>query len=421
VKLLLEEEVEPRLKENGFKVEYIESNGHISLFAVKEGESPSIFYSGHVDVVPWDDRWNTNAQEMITSTENNTEVVIGRGVSDMKGGIAAMLTALPELSKSKSKIMFGITGDEEIGGEDGTKVIVEKLNKESNLPDYVITADAAGMEIITRRRNVFNVYVKSPKKLVQTTGTKIKKKYTTEIKSALTSHAAYFDKEVDSHCVKLACVDVIENNLLPISLSGKFVKINVIPNELDLEYAVYDKQGTIIEYDEGLHSLLLIINKLMEMSFETEAHSDYGINSTANVIEEFDDYWRLSLDVRVMLSEEAKPLVEEVNRIAKDTKGNFTIDYLKSIGFIATPDDSPLVVSTTNLLKSLGYNDKSAERGGATDGRFFAQYGVQTIDIGAVGWNVHGPNETATIKSLRDLVEFFAKSSHVIYENHNTN
>ena len=112
VKQLLENEIEPVLVENGFEVEYFESCGHHSLFAVKNGSSPSILYSGHVDVVPWDDRWNTDPQEMVAKVEAGEEVLVGRGVTDMKGGVAAMIAALPELAKCKSKILCCFSGDE---------------------------------------------------------------------------------------------------------------------------------------------------------------------------------------------------------------------------------------------------------------------------------------------------------------------
>ncbi|MCH8909073.1 MAG: M20/M25/M40 family metallo-hydrolase, partial [Candidatus Heimdallarchaeota archaeon] len=163
VKVLLENEIEPRLKEFGFDVEYIEVKGHYSILAKRKRSSPSILFSGHLDVVPWDDRWVTDPQTVVELQENGKNVLKGRGVSDMKSGVASLVVALPEIAKSDATIYFALTGDEEIGGEDGTGSIVEKLRDRDELPDYVITADTAGMEIITKRRNIFDLTLSAKK------------------------------------------------------------------------------------------------------------------------------------------------------------------------------------------------------------------------------------------------------------------
>lgn len=410
VKQLLENELIPKFKTHGFDTEIFESNGHYSLLASRVGNSPTILYSGHVDVVPWDDRWDTDPQEMIISTEQEEEIIRGRGVSDMKSGIAALMMALPEISKSDLGLMFAITGDEEIGGEDGTLIIVDHLANENKLPEYVITADAAGMEIITRRRNAFDIFVTTNKTKKTIVGQKGTKKFYSEIVSSATSHAAYFKKEQDTHCISKAFNYLNENGYYPISLKGKFVKINVIPSEIEIEYLIPDDEGEALEYDLGLQAILEFGSKMMDITFETLAFSEYDINSTSNVINENQDDWGLEIDIRAMLDQDAEELDGAILLIRDSIDWNLDIKVEKSVGFIATPDDNPLVKGSTKTLKQLGYPSKTAERGGATDGRFFAQHNIPTIDVGAIGWEVHGPNETATTKSIKDLVKFFELS-----------
>ncbi|MCE7736915.1 MAG: M20/M25/M40 family metallo-hydrolase [Candidatus Heimdallarchaeota archaeon] len=414
VKQLLDEELIPRFKKYGFETEIFESNGHYSLLATRVGASPVVLFSGHVDVVPWDDRWDTNPKEVVVSIEQGEEIVKGRGVSDMKSGIAALMLALPEIAKSDLGIYFAITGDEEIGGEDGTKIIVDHLINENKLPEYVITADAAGMEIITRRRNAFDIFVKSKKTMKTIVGKKEKRTFYSKIVSAATSHAAYFKKKQDIHCLKDASNFLKTNGYLPISLKGKFVKINVIPNEIELEYIIPQDEGEELQYDLGLQAVVEFAGKVMDISFETLAHSDYDINSTANVLNNNENEWLLEVDIRAMLDYAAEELEGSILLIRDSINWDLDIEIQKSVGFIATPDDNPLVKGTTQILKELGYPYSTAERGGATDGRFFAQHSIPTIDIGAIGWNVHGPNETATTKSIKDLVTFFERSLHEI-------
>ena len=416
---LIQAELEPKFKEFGFESKIFESNGHYSIYAEKAGLEPKILYSGHVDVVPWDDRWKSNPQELIFDNEDGEEIVRGRGVSDMKCGIAALMTALPKIAQSKYAVSFALTGDEEIAGEDGTKVIVDDLVENGKLPTYVITADAAGMEIITRRRNVFDIFVKSREGKKTIVGKKETKRFTSKIVSAKTSHAAYYKKDQDNHCVKEAAEFINKNGYYPIDLKGNFVKVNVIPDSLELTYIVPTDEGEAHEADLGLMYLLEFARNIMDIDFETEAFSEYGINSTGNVLHHENGQWSIEVDIRAMLNYEARELDGAILLILDSIDWNFELQTKKSIGFIATPDDSPLAAATTELLGSMGYPSKTAERGGATDGRFFAFHEVQTVDIGAIGWNVHGPNETSTVKSIEDLVTFFEKATDFIGDKYN--
>lgn len=100
------------------------------------GTGNKIFaFAGHVDVVPTGDvsLWKSGNPFEV---HQDGETLIGRGVADMKGSIAAFMVALAEFVKSASfddyKIMLLITSDEEGDATDGTPLIVEYL-KENNI------------------------------------------------------------------------------------------------------------------------------------------------------------------------------------------------------------------------------------------------------------------------------------------------
>ena len=82
----------------------------------------SLHFHGHYDVVP------ANAQRQFYPRVNKTRIY-GRGSSDMKSGLIAMLFAIRVIKecgvKLKGKINFSIVPDEETGGELGTKYLME--------------------------------------------------------------------------------------------------------------------------------------------------------------------------------------------------------------------------------------------------------------------------------------------------------
>lgn len=100
--------LESFLKGLGFKTEY-----KTKCLVMSFGDNPVLSFIGHTDVVSVSNDWNYPAFQL-------TEVgdkIFGRGVSDMKGGIAAFLYALSQtdLSKLKRGIRICFTYDEETG------------------------------------------------------------------------------------------------------------------------------------------------------------------------------------------------------------------------------------------------------------------------------------------------------------------
>jgi succinyl-diaminopimelate desuccinylase len=108
------------LEEGGFKVRFYEfDKKRTSLVARSEGmggKAP-ICFSGHIDTVPLGAAaWSKDP----FNGEIDGDKVFGRGASDMKGGVAAMVVAvlrLPEISKAAAGITLVITASEETGSK----------------------------------------------------------------------------------------------------------------------------------------------------------------------------------------------------------------------------------------------------------------------------------------------------------------
>ncbi|GAA4349649.1 succinyl-diaminopimelate desuccinylase [Kangiella taiwanensis] len=134
-----------RLEAVGFATEYFNKAEVTNLWA-KRGESleqPSVVFSGHTDVVPpgQNARWDT--EPFVPTIKDG--MIFGRGASDMKGSLAAMIVAVEAFvkrhPKHKGSIGFMLTSDEEGDAVDGTKHIVSSLQQRGEVIDYAIVGE----------------------------------------------------------------------------------------------------------------------------------------------------------------------------------------------------------------------------------------------------------------------------------------
>jgi len=111
------------LTERGMYVESFESDGLASLVATTRPEQkrPIVMLSGHVDVVP-----HSDGAYALSMKDGKYR---GRGVMDMKFAVAAYMHLVDILKDDLARYDFGImiTSDEEIGGKNGTGMLVQQM------------------------------------------------------------------------------------------------------------------------------------------------------------------------------------------------------------------------------------------------------------------------------------------------------
>ncbi|MEM1528483.1 MAG: M20/M25/M40 family metallo-hydrolase, partial [Sulfolobales archaeon] len=69
--------------------------------------------------------------------------------------------------------------------------------------------------------------------------------------------------------------------------------------------------------------------------------------------------------------------------------------------YLNTSPRSKVVESIIASLKEVGVKPYLAEGAGASDSRYFTPLGVEAVDIGPRGGNMHGDNEYVEIESLK--------------------
>ncbi len=131
------------LTAHGFACHLFESNGVTNLWARYGQAAPVVCLLGHTDVVPPGDlsAWNTPPFEP-TVIDN---VLYGRGASDMKSGVAAMVCAACQFVTAhpqfKGSLALIFTSDEEGPATDGTKAVVEYLQAHDIKLDYCLVGE----------------------------------------------------------------------------------------------------------------------------------------------------------------------------------------------------------------------------------------------------------------------------------------
>lgn len=134
----------------GFRCETIESNGVTNLWARKGTESPVFVFAGHTDVVPTGPvhQWESAP---FTPTQRDGKLY-GRGASDMKTSIAAMVIACEEFIGAnpdhQGSIAFLITSDEEGPATDGTVVVCDLLEERGETLDYCVVGEPTSSHVL---------------------------------------------------------------------------------------------------------------------------------------------------------------------------------------------------------------------------------------------------------------------------------
>lgn len=139
-----------RLAAAGFHVEPMRFGEVDNLWARRGSEGPLFCFAGHTDVVPtgpWDE-WSSPPFH----PEIRDGVLYGRGSADMKGSLAAMITATEAFVAAhphhKGSIAYLITSDEEGPAVDGTARVIETLEARDEKIDWCLVGEPSSHDVL---------------------------------------------------------------------------------------------------------------------------------------------------------------------------------------------------------------------------------------------------------------------------------
>lgn len=147
-----------RLAPLGFACEFIESGPAdfrvTNLWARRTGQAgrqgPLLVFAGHTDVVPTGPLEQWTSDPFVPTHRDGR--LYGRGASDMKGSIAAMVVAIEEFVAAHpdhaGSIALLVTSDEEGPAHDGTVIVCERLKARGERLDFCIVGEPTSVDAL---------------------------------------------------------------------------------------------------------------------------------------------------------------------------------------------------------------------------------------------------------------------------------
>lgn len=192
------------------------------------GNGDGLMFNGHMDTVPAGDlsKWKYGPFEGRIMNGK----IYGRGSSDMKGGIAAILSAVKNLSKKnfKRKLLLAFVGDEEVALR-GSKYLIENRKDVFKDIKYGLIGESSGMKARFAQKGVADIIVR------------FKGKAAHGSKPELGDNAIYKAADFIQEIRKL--IEELKKKKSPILGSGTInvgvikggTKVNVVPEFCELE------------------------------------------------------------------------------------------------------------------------------------------------------------------------------------------
>ncbi len=338
-----------RLEAIGFKVEKLRF-GEVDNFWARRGtEGPLFAFAGHTDVVPTgpESQWDSPP----FAAEIKDGYLYGRGAADMKGSIAAMVTACERFIANNpnhhGSIAFLITSDEEGPADDGTVKVIQHLEARNEKMDWCLVGEPT-----------------SEKKL----GDTVKNGRRGSLNGKLTIHG------VQGH---IAYPHLAKN---PIHLAA--------PALAELSQ---------IQWDQG--------NQFFPPTTFQISNINAGTGATNVIPGDLELLFNFRYSTEVTHDE----LKERVHKVLDQHQLKYTLDWSLSGQPFITPEGA-LVDATCAAIKEVTHIDTVVSTtGGTSDGRFIAPTGAQVLELGPLNATIHKINECVLAEDLNILSDVYER------------
>jgi len=336
-----------RLSALGFSIENLRFDDVDNLWAIYGSEGPIFCFAGHTDVVPSGDpsKWETPPFEPTILDS----MLCGRGAADMKGSIAAMLTAverfLTENPNPGFRIAWLITSDEEGIAINGTVKVVEWLEQQNTKITWCLVGEPSSTSLV---------------------GDVIKNGRRGSLGAELTV------KGIQGH---VAYPHLAEN---PVHTAA--------PALAELAQK---------EWDQGNDSFPATSFQVSNISAGTGA---------TNVIP---GELRVIFNFRFSTEQTPELLKEGTEAILKAHNLNYDIQWnLSGLPFLTASGD--LVEASQAAIQHVtGRATELSTAGGTSDGRFIAPTGAQVVELGPVNATIHKVDERVSVEDLDTLSSIY--------------
>jgi len=338
-----------RLAAVGFRVEFMPFNAVTNLWARRGDSTPLFCFAGHTDVVPPGPRehWDSDPFE----PEVRDGLLYGRGACDMKGEIAAMVTAVEGFIRDHpdhpGSIAFLITSDEEGPAIDGTARVVETLEARQEKIDWCLVGEPSSHERVgdtlkNGRRGSLNGFLKVMGKQ---------------------GHVAYPDRALNPlHILAPFLVELVDE-----------------------------------EWDQGNAFFPATTFQIANLNMGTGAENVIPGTLTAQ------------FNLRFSTELDAETIQRRV--VAILDRGGFVYELIWRLSGnpFLTPAGALVEAASAAVREIMGYRPELSTGGGTSDGRFIAPTGAQVLELGAVNASIHQVNECVGVQELEQLSAIYRR------------
>lgn len=320
-----------------------------NFWARRGSDGPLLCFAGHTDVVPTGplDQWDSAP----FAPEIRDGYLYGRGAADMKGSLAAFVTACERFVANhpdhRGSIALLITSDEEGPSINGTVKVVEQLEARNEKIDWCLvgepsSTDQVGDVIKNGRRGSLGAEL---------------------VVKGIQGHVAY--------------PHLAEN---PVH--------RVAPALAEL---------ASIEWDQG------------NDHFPPTTFQISNINAGTGATNVIPGEVEVIFNFRFSTETTAEKLKTRVEQIFTKHELNFHVDWnLSGQPFLTA--EGELVDAACQAIKSVtGRETELSTAGGTSDGRFIAPTGAQVLELGPVNATIHKVNECVKAEDLETLSVIYEK------------
>lgn len=336
-----------RLSDLGFTIERLPF-GDVKNFWARRGDSEPLYaFAGHTDVVPTgpEDQWSSPPFEPTI----RDGMLYGRGAADMKGSLAAMITAceafLLKCPNHKGSIGFLITSDEEGPAIDGTIKVIQKLEQ--------------------RNEKITGCLVGEPSSENET-----------------------------GDVMKNGRRGSLGGNLVIHGTQGHVAYPHLAANPIHL-FAPVMQALCKIEWDQGNEHF-------PATSFQiSNIHAGTGVN---NVIP---GDLSVEFNLRYSTAITCQQIKTRVETLLNEYQLEYDIEWtLSGEPFLTSKGE--LIDAAIRAVKNVtGLSSKLSTAGGTSDGRFIAPTGAQVLELGPCNSTIHKINECVKVSELETLSQIY--------------
>ncbi|MEN8213977.1 MAG: succinyl-diaminopimelate desuccinylase [Pseudomonadota bacterium] len=338
-----------RLRALGFSIEPMRFGEVDNFWARRGSEGPLFAFAGHTDVVPAGDPddWSTPPFE----PQIRQGLLYGRGAADMKGSLAAMITACEAFVAAhpdhNGSIAFLITSDEEGPATAGTVKVVEALEARGEKISWCLVGEPSsenrlGDVIKNGRRGSHNARL---------------------VIQGKQGHVAY------PHLAKN-----------PIHLAA--------PALTEL---------TAVEWDRG------------NAYFPPTTFQISNINGGTGATNVIPGSVELLINFRYSTETTQQRIEQQVAEILDRHGLDYDIEWTLSGEPFLTEAGELVDAAQTAVLEIGGYESRLSTSGGTSDGRFIAPTGAQVLELGPLNKTIHQVDECVAVEDLELLSRIYRR------------